>query len=85
MARRIAVASTDGENIDLHFAQAHQFYIYDISDRHARFVEVRHGARTAVHDEQAFERTLQLLHDCTETQAQVQLRIPRNISFRCGP
>ena len=64
MAKRIAVASSDGENIDLHFAQAYQFYIYDVDEREARFIERRSGVRISFHDEQAFDQVLLMLNDC---------------------
>lgn len=64
MGKRIAVASSDGENIDLHFAQAYQFDIYEIEETESRFVERRSGIRISFHDEQAFEQVLSMLHDC---------------------
>ena len=39
MTQRIAIASTDGKNIDLHFAQASQFYIFDVQDQEYKFIE----------------------------------------------
>lgn len=37
----VAAASSDGKNIDLHYGQAHTFYIYALTEDGARFVEKR--------------------------------------------
>jgi predicted Fe-Mo cluster-binding NifX family protein len=42
MGYKFAVGSSDGENIDLHFGQAEQFYIYETDDNDGyNFVEIR--------------------------------------------
>ena len=38
---KIAITSTNGKTIDTHFGQATCFYIYDVHDRQAKFIEKR--------------------------------------------
>jgi predicted Fe-Mo cluster-binding NifX family protein len=38
---RIAIASSDGENVDLHFGKANSLYIYDFDGNKTTFVEHR--------------------------------------------
>lgn len=64
MVNRIAIASSDGENIDLHFARATGFYIYDVGDTNYEFVEYRGIETIFRHDESEFEKTLQNIEDC---------------------
>lgn len=64
MGYRIAAASTDGINIDSHFAQAECFYIYDIAYGTYTFAEKRHIAAALTHNEAAFDKVRILLHDC---------------------
>lgn len=64
MAHRIAIASSDGKNIDLHFAKASQFYIYDVDDVDYRFVELRSCETILKHDGNEFDKAIQKLYDC---------------------
>ena len=64
MNYRVALASSDGKNIDLHFAQAHTFYIYDLSEKGCAFVEKRSAFEFQGHSEAQFDRATQLLKDC---------------------
>ncbi len=65
MGQKIAIASSDGVNIDLHFAKASGFYIYEIKDESFEYIEYRvNAAATSKHDENEFERTLKSLSDC---------------------
>ncbi len=64
MSYRIAIASSDGKNIDLHFARASQFYIYDIKDAAYEFVELRKCETILKHDENEFDKAISKLHDC---------------------
>ncbi len=67
MARRIAIASTNGRLIDTHFGHAERFEIYEIAEGGSAFVETRtvssacHGGG---HDESSFDATLLALRDC---------------------
>jgi nitrogen fixation protein NifX len=62
MAQRIAIASSDGKNIDAHFAQARQYYIYDIGEHGYEFVETRTVSAIVNHE---FDKVTGLLQDCT--------------------
>jgi nitrogen fixation protein NifX len=65
MIQRIAIASTDGENIDSHFAQARQFYIFDIYDEEYQQVEVRKSPGVLSHSAADLQQVVALLEDCT--------------------
>ncbi|MCR5062800.1 MAG: hypothetical protein K6A89_05890 [Treponema sp.] len=41
MSVKVAIASSDGLNIDLHFGQASQFKIYELRGDHFEFLETR--------------------------------------------
>jgi predicted Fe-Mo cluster-binding NifX family protein len=64
MTHRIAIASSDGKKIDLHFAKASQFYIYDVNDASYRFVELRKCETIFKHDESEFDKAVEKLYDC---------------------
>lgn len=65
MSHRIAVASSDGKYVNMHFAQAEGFYIYDIEGSAYEFVGVRKKTAIPFHDEKEFDRTLLVLGDCS--------------------
>ena len=64
MNPKIAIASSDGKNIDLHFAQSYQYYIYEIRDNDYVLLEVRKIRAGFTHDENEFDRILTSLKDC---------------------
>lgn len=64
MTHRIAIASSDGRNIDLHFGRAGQFYIYDIDETDYRFVEIRKAQMILNHAADEFERAAESIKDC---------------------
>lgn len=41
MSLKVALASSDGKNIDLHFGKAEKFYIYELKDKDFELVESR--------------------------------------------
>lgn len=41
MSLKVALASSDGKNIDLHFGKAEKFYIYELKDKGFELVESR--------------------------------------------
>ena len=47
---RIAVASTDGENVDLHFGKAHSLYVYEYDEEkdELKFIDQRTVEATAI-------------------------------------
>lgn len=65
---KIAVASTDGVNINEHFGKAAFFRVYEINDGAYSFSELRDAvaacqhART--HSQTDFDRIIELLSDC---------------------
>lgn len=66
---RIAFASSDGIDVNQHFGQARNFYVYQINDQNAEFVEKRIG-RPFCHGGEEGDEKLQdvpsLLSDCRE-------------------
>jgi nitrogen fixation protein NifX len=67
MARRIAIASSNGKLIDTHFGHAERFDVYELADSGFAFVETRRpGAACSGgrHDEEAFDATLAAIGDC---------------------
>jgi nitrogen fixation protein NifX len=64
MTHRIAIASSDGKNIDLHFARAGQFYIFDVNDTDYTFIELRKCEIILNNDENEFDKAIQKLFDC---------------------
>lgn len=64
MTHRIAVASSNGKTIDLHFGQAYLFYIYDIYEDHFERVEERKAVSVIAHEPAGFSTILALLKDC---------------------
>ena len=47
MSIKVAIASSDGLNIDLHFGQAAQFHIYELCGDHFEFLETRDVPKAA--------------------------------------
>ena len=45
MSLKIAIASSDGKNIDLHFGKAEKFYIYELKEKNFEFVETRNAPK----------------------------------------
>ena len=64
MGQRVAVASSDGQQIDLHFGQAYQFYIYDVDANGYSLVEVRKAIGILTHNADEMERKAAVLQDC---------------------
>lgn len=64
MAFRVAAASSDGITIDLHFGQAHTFYIYELTDDSAQLLEKRSMFLTEGHSEDKFQNLSGALKDC---------------------
>ncbi|HEY5584141.1 MAG TPA: NifB/NifX family molybdenum-iron cluster-binding protein [Ruminiclostridium sp.] len=64
MTHRIAIASSDGKNIDLHFAKASQFYIYDVNKDAFEFIELRKCEGIIKHDENEFDKKIEKFYGC---------------------
>jgi nitrogen fixation protein NifB len=62
---RVAVTSSQGRKVDLHFGHADQFLIFELDGIQARYVEMR---RIAQEDEPAdygdLDRAVELIADC---------------------
>ncbi len=64
---RIAIASSNGENVDLHFAQAESFLIYEITKDGVDFIDDRPVVlpeKEHVHNEENMDAVIELLNDC---------------------
>lgn len=67
MNYRIAVASSDGKEVDLHFGHAYEFMIYDMDDKGYSYLESRNCnpcCRNQSHSENRFDKVIRLLSDC---------------------
>jgi nitrogen fixation protein NifX len=66
MKVRIAVASTDGINVDEHFSWTEKFYIYDVDNEKINFIEHREneiGGIMGHHDDERLLKCLNLVND----------------------
>jgi predicted Fe-Mo cluster-binding NifX family protein len=64
---KIAVASSDGKNIDLHFGRAHQFLVFIVEKDGYRYLETRKNVPACdghSHDDDHLEAAATLLGDC---------------------
>jgi predicted Fe-Mo cluster-binding NifX family protein len=67
MAYRIAIASSDGESVNQHFARAENFLIYEITEGKVAFIEdrlVNAGFGESAHSDARIEEIKNLLSDC---------------------
>jgi len=65
MNSMVAVASTDGNYVDLHFGSADQFFIYEINDGKAQFREVRNKNDVKVQKHaDRWLTSLKIVNDC---------------------
>lgn len=62
---KVAVASTNGKNIDLHFADANRFLIFDVENGSSNFLEIREKTDLPLenHTDRWIE-SLEILKDC---------------------
>jgi len=60
---KIAVASSDGTMVDLHFGQAREFSIYEFDEEKATFLERRHVEITPDKKHQ-WHKSLDVIEDC---------------------
>ena len=65
MNSRVAVASTDGNYVDLHFGDADQFFIFEINEGEAQFREVRNKNDFPVQKHKdRWVTSLKIVEDC---------------------
>lgn len=60
---KIAVASSDGINADLHFGKANHFSIYEFNEEKAIFLEIR-DVSLAEGEKHQWKRPLEIIDDC---------------------
>jgi len=62
---KIAVASTDGKLIDLHFGDSNRFIIFKIEDGNSKFLEIREKTPIAINNHQErWVASIDLINDC---------------------
>ena len=62
---KIAVASTDGKLVDLHFGDADRFLIYEIEDGECKFHEIREKTVMPLNNHQErWVASIDLINDC---------------------
>ena len=67
MKCRIAMASSNGAEVDLHFGHANEFQIYEIDGEVHYFVESRYTRPCCQHQSHStsrFDKVIELLSDC---------------------
>jgi len=67
MGVRIAVASSDGKQVNAHFGRARCFQVYELEEGRWEFCEERKNTPACVgheHSEDALERSADLIADC---------------------
>lgn len=63
---RVAVATRDGERIDLHFGAAESFWVFDVDAAGVHFIEDRQIARHALSETEDKRETIyRMIGDCT--------------------
>ncbi|MBA2861874.1 NifB/NifX family molybdenum-iron cluster-binding protein [Methanococcus maripaludis] len=62
---KVAIASTDGVNVNMHFGAATHFLIFEIKDNVAEFMEFRENPTTTIKEHtDRWNYALDLLKDC---------------------
>ena len=62
---KIAVASTNGKNVDLHFGDANRFLIYEINDGEGKFQEIREKTEIPINNHQErWVASIDIIEDC---------------------
>lgn len=64
MAFRVAVASSDGKQVNLHFGEAGEFLIYDLENGDYTQLEKRSIIRSLGHGQAELNSVFTLLKDC---------------------
>ncbi|GAA5819253.1 MAG: FeMo cofactor biosynthesis protein [Methanobrevibacter sp. CfCl-M3] len=60
---KIAIASSDGENVDLHFGKANSIYIYDFDGEKIEYVEHR-TVNIDADEKHQWTKVLEAISDC---------------------
>ncbi len=62
---KIAVASTNGKMVDLHFADTDKFLVYEVDDQDGKFKEVRKKTNLPLENHgERWIASLDLINDC---------------------
>lgn len=62
---KIAVATSDGKNVDLHFGSAEIFLIFEIEEDSVNFIEMREKPKVTINNHSdRWSVSLKLLKDC---------------------
>jgi predicted Fe-Mo cluster-binding NifX family protein len=62
---KIAVASTDGKIVDLHFGDANRFLIFEIEEEEGKFQEIREKTPMPLNNHQErWIASIDLINDC---------------------
>lgn len=62
---KIAVATSDGKNVDLHFGSAEIFLIFEIEENNVNFLELREKPKISIKEHSdRWTASLKLLEDC---------------------
>ncbi len=62
---KIAVATSDGKNVDLHFGSADIFLIFEIEENNVNFLEIREKPKISIKEHSdRWTVSLKLLEDC---------------------
>lgn len=62
---KIAVASTNGKSIDLHFGDANRFLIYEITDGEGTFQEIREKTDIPINNHsERWVASIDIIEDC---------------------
>ncbi len=62
---RIAIASSDGKNVDLHFGDASHFFIFEVEGNQVNFVELREKEKKPLQEHSdRWMQSLEIIKDC---------------------
>ena len=67
MSYRIAVASTDGKVINIHFGRADKFLVFEVEDSTYHFIELRSSNPPCFdfqHEQSVMDAAVDILSDC---------------------
>ena len=75
---KIALASSDGKNVNLHFGKAFKFSIYELEDNKPKFLEFRE-VKKILDEKHQWNKSLRIIRDC-----EVVICVQAGIKARLG-
>jgi predicted Fe-Mo cluster-binding NifX family protein len=75
---KIAIASSDGKNLDLHFGKAKSLYIFDFNGKNEKFLEKR-TVEFVEDQKHQWMKTLKAIEDCD-----VVICVQAGLKSKCG-